>query len=274
MEQLTETKEDIVLKNFENETGVDLKVYRRAELIEVIADLLSFPIYAGKYLIIPLVGFLLLTFVLSVIVFFLDPTYVLTIIAVVLIPLVSVFNSITTASLFFLFRLRDDMTKAISAGLDLTKEVAADIKKVYEKKDLKTLRFPGFGLIFQSVMYGIVIPVIGVVLDSKIPLIGGLFSGLIRRLADLTIGRTVKELDLKENDELPEDASPEEKKKWLVKQSERVAKISDKARGVIAGSIRWASLILLLPVTLVFGMVLAISSALYYLIFRALPPVL
>ena len=43
METLTETKEDIVLANFERETGVDLRVYRRAELIEVIADLLSFP---------------------------------------------------------------------------------------------------------------------------------------------------------------------------------------------------------------------------------------
>ena len=181
------------------------------------------------------------------IVFFLDETYLLAIFAVILIPLISIINSITTAALFFLFRLRDDITKAILAGLDLTKEVAADIRRVYEKKDTKSLKFPGFGLIFQSVMYGIVIPVIGVVLNSKIPLIGGVFSGLIRKLADLTIGRTVRELEIEESEELSENATTEDREKWLIRQSERIAKISDKASGIVSTSIRWASMILLFP---------------------------
>jgi hypothetical protein len=259
---LTETKADIVARNFENDTGIDLRDYRRPELVEVIGDLITFPIYAGKFVVIPLAAYLVITAILAIAV----SGYMPTVIAVILIPVLSGANALTTASLLFLFRLRDDVTKAAMAGLDLTKEVAKDIRGVYQKRDDKSLVFPRFGLIFQSVMYVVIVPTIIVVLKRKIPLIGGLFSGLVRRLADLTVGRTVKEL-AGENPGVPDDRVPSEgKEKWLMRRMENVVGISDRAGKIVSRSIGWASLVLLFPVTAVFGVVLAITSAVYWLL--------
>jgi hypothetical protein len=117
-------------------------------------------------------------------------------------------------------------------------------------------------------MYVVIVPTIIAVLKRKIPLIGGIFAGLIRRLADLTVGRTVREIAV-EYPEILEDTAPEaEKEKWLVRRMESVSRAADTAGNIVSKSIKWASLVLLFPLTIIFGVVLAVTSAIYWLLFR------
>lgn len=264
MEQaLTEPKSEVIAKDFITKTGVDLRDYQRPEIVELIGDLVTFPLYAGKSLIIPLFIYLLITGVLA----FVVTGYFSTILAIVFIPIFSVANALTTAAILFLFRLRNDITEAIKAGMDLSKEVTRDVRNVYVLKEHDALGFPSFAEIFRGVMHVVIVPITISVLKKKIPIIGGLFSGLVRKLANLTTSKTIKNL-AEEHPEILDVDPPEdvEEATWI-ERSKKIENIADSTGKVISTSIKWASWALLAPFTISFGVVLAITIYCYWLIF-------
>ena len=260
---MKETKPDALAENFETRTGIDLRNYKKPELLDLISDLLTFPIYAGKSIIIPLLIYLVVTIILAVLV----TGYFSTIAAIIFIPVFSVLNALTTAALLFIFRLRKDMTEAVGAGLSLTKEVTKDVRNVQLKRENKSFSFPSFAEIFNGVMRVVIVPSIITVVKKKIPLIGGLFSGLIRKLADLTTGRTIKKIAAENPEVLDQEPPKTGKESWLVERLETISRIADKANRIVSQSIKWASWILLLPTSIVFAIVLAITVFSYWLIF-------
>jgi hypothetical protein len=264
--EIVVTKESQLAANkFEAKTGVDLEVYRRPELAEMIGSLVSFPIYAGQYVIIPFLVYLIITIFLA----YLVTGELATLLAIIFIPLFSISNALATAALLFLFRLRKDMTAAVSAGLGLTREVTEDLRNVHLKRQNNTLEFPGFGETFKAVMQVVIIPTVIAVIKRKIPLIGGLFAGLIRRIADLATRKTIQnvETELLQTEEADHELSEEGKQMWLIKRMETATGIAEKADRIITQSIKWSSRILIIPVFMTFAFVLSITVFCYYLIF-------
>ncbi len=261
---MAEDKPKAIANKFEASTGVNLEDYRRPEIAEFISNILTFPIYAGKYIIIPLFIYLIITSILALLV----TGYFSTLVAIILIPVASIINALTTAAIPFIFRLRSDITQAVSAGLGLTKEVSEDVRNVYLKKKNNTLEFPGFGETFRGVMHVVIVPTIIAVLKRKIPLIGGLFSGLVRRLANLATRKTIEDVEAEYAEEVFDESLPDgEKEARLIKRMQTVAKVADSADKIVTQSIKWASRILFIPVVLNFIFFLVITIVCYYLIF-------
>lgn len=260
---MKETKADVLAENFEMRTGVDLRDYRKPEIVDLISNLLTFPLYAGKSVVVPLLIYLVLTIILAVLV----TGFFSTVAAIIFVPVFSVLNALTTAALLFIFRLRSDITGAIGAGLSLTREVTQDVRNVQMKRESKTLSFPSFAETFQGVMRVVIVPAIITVIKNKVPLVGGIFSGLIRKLANLTTGRTIKKLASEHPELLDKNPSEDKKEAWLVKRLETVSNIADGANKIVSQSIKWASWILILPASILFGIILAITVFSYWLIF-------
>ena len=260
---VNEPKAEIIAKDFITKTGVDLRDYQRPEIVELIGDLVTFPLYAGKSLIIPLGIYLLITSILA----FLVTGYISNIVAIIFIPLFSVANALTTAAILFLFRLRNDITEAIKAGMDLSKEVTRDVRNVYVLKENNAFGFPSFAEIFRGVMHVVIVPITIAVLKKKIPIIGGLFSGLVRKLANLTTRKTIKSL-AEEHPEILDVDPPEDVKeaRWI-ERSKKIEKVADSTGRIVSTSIKWASWVLLLPTLFSLVLVLAITIYCYWLIF-------
>ena len=259
---MQERKSDILAENFKHKTGVDLRDYKRPELVDTVANLISFPIYAGKLLIIPLAIY----FLLGLIPVFMVEGSARVIVAIVFIPLLGTANAVTTAAILLVIRLSEDISKALTAGLSLTAEVTSDVRNVYQKRDNRSLQFPTFAEIFNGVMYVVVVPTVVIVINRKVPLIGGLFSGLVRRLADLTTGRTIRKLAVENPEVLDIEPPPEIKEKWLIERMKNVRSLAAKANKLISGSITWATIILLLATFMVQIALWSVTIVCYWLI--------
>lgn len=260
---MSEPKAEVIARDFNTKTGVDLRDYQRPEIAELIGDLITFPFYAIKSVIIPLLIFLPITIILA----FLVTGYTQTIIAIIFIPLFSIANALTVAAILFLFKLRKDITAALKAGMDLSKEVTKDVRNVYVLRENDAFGFPTFAEIFRGVMYVVIVPITISVIKKKIPLIGGLFSGLIRRLADLTTRKTIKDLS-EEYPEILDQEAPEgiTEARWI-ERSKKLEKIAEKTGTIASTSIKWASRFLLIPTTISLLVVFAITVYCYWLIF-------
>jgi hypothetical protein len=127
--------------------------------------------------------------------------------------------------------------------------------------------FPSFAEIFRGVMHVVIVPITITVLKNKIPIVGGLFSGLVRKLADLTTKRTIKNLATEHPEILGKDPPEEEKEAWLIERFESIEKIAEGTGRIVTKSIKWASWAMLLPALFSFGLVLTITVYCYLLIF-------
>lgn len=260
---MSEPKAEVIARDFNTKTGVDLRDYQRPEIAELIGDLVTFPFYAARSVIIPLLIFLLITIILA----FLVTGNLQTLLAIVFVPLFSIANALTVAAILFLFRLRKDITAALNAGMDLSKEVTKDVRNVYVLREHNAFGFPTFAEIFRGVMYVVIVPITISVIKKKIPIIGGLFSGLIRRLANLTTRKTIKTLS-EEHPEILDQEAPEgvTEARWI-ERSKKFEKIAEKTGKIASTSIKWASWILVVPTTFSFLVVFAITIYCYWLIF-------
>ncbi|NNE66047.1 MAG: hypothetical protein HKN33_05720 [Pyrinomonadaceae bacterium] len=154
----------------------------------------------------------------------------------------------------------------MSAGLGLTTEVTRDVRNIHLKRENESFEFPSFVEVFNGVMHVVIVPTITVVLDRKIPIIGKLFGGLVRRLASMTTRRTIKNLAAEHAEVLDVDAPEGFEERKSLERLKKLSKIAGTADKVAVESIRWTSLLLLIATSTVFGISLGITVLCYWLI--------
>lgn len=162
----------------QNELGIDIKKYRSKEIEENISELLSFLTYAIRAIQTPI----FIAFLLFVAGFFLlDLVHIEKLIyAVVGIGLFLTIGAVVGV-LLLIWGIKNDVLEVINYSLNLTKTIQNDVGAV------KTQMTDGekerkYQLFFKGVLHLVTIPIVTKIVAEKVPFVGGIFQGLIRKV--------------------------------------------------------------------------------------------
>ena len=254
--------------NFEMRTGVDLRAYRRTEITDTISDLLRFPLYAAKFVALPLGIALGVTVLLAI----LGKGWVETTVLALAAPVIAVVLALTSAAVFFIFKLKTDVTQALCLGLDLSREVADDVREIQARHQEKRLSPPSFGELVTGVMHVVIIPVTRSTLRRKIPVLGLIFGNLVGRLAGQSTRRLVRKIEA-EHPELearPKAGNGDGDRTWILKRLDELSELAESTKKVASVTIDWSSRILVIPAALIWAFSILASLLFYGLVFRYL----
>ena len=177
------TKEDLdkLDQKIQDDLGVDVKRYANPEVVARFVEMLLFPAYALFWLSIPM-----LLFFLAFIAGYWIPSFTgWDILGYSTFGLVfSLLTSFSFSLLFLLFQTKKDIRSILAYSLEIMKNILFDTKhldgrvKPEEQKEVRKL-------LFHGVIHLVTIPTVTQVIAEKIPVIGELFSGLIKKVLRL-----------------------------------------------------------------------------------------
>jgi len=183
-------------KAIQEELGIDIKKYRDQEVEETIGDLLSFVGYAINAIKFPLfIGFGL--FVAGF--FVLDLVHIENLIYGIFGSILILITALMTGILLIIWGIKNDVLEVIDYSLNLTKNIQQDAHAVQsqitgEDKERK------YELFYKGVLHLITIPSVSGVIADRIPFVGRIAGGLVRRvLAAAADNKLVFKLLLKAN---------------------------------------------------------------------------
>lgn len=243
-------------------TGVDFSRYRNQELIDTVANALTFPLYLARSISRPVGAFLLAVLLVILAV---KSNYYETFLALVGFPLALV-NGVLLGLVLFVRRIRNDMTTVFEISAQTTLQVMTDIGVARSKLDDQGSSFPSLLEIFQGVNAIIVLPVVTRILDRRLPLLGGLAARITERFFGLVDARLVSAIEArnKGNVTVAAPASPAEVSEWL-KSAERLI---ESGRGLISGIVSKVARIVGFPFQTLFAVVFTLSAAVLLVFYK------
>lgn len=175
--------------------GIDVQKYRDEAVLQTFLDLLNVPEYLYKWLARP-IGLAILLFVVGL--FLLN----LNLLGLILYFSIGFFLFMTTGVftgfLMMIKKIQSDVFSLLSYSLEIMKSAVADLNHANDQVTPEN-RKEVFGLLFKGIIHLLTIPTMTKVLSERVPLIGTLISGLIKK-ALTTVANKVKfdETGLKE----------------------------------------------------------------------------
>ena len=194
-----------------------------------------------------------------------------TTLAAVVGPFLALLNAITAAGVLFVFRMRSDVSTALTVGFDLSAEITEDLREVQSRQASESLSLPSFSELINGVMHVVVVPVTISVVKKKIPIVGFLFSGLLRFLAGTATRLTVKRIERELPDAKPE-ACPDsagEKESWFFRRLDELNRLAAAGKKMGLAAVNGASLVALVPALFLFGVAFSTAVGFYVLLFGA-----
>ncbi len=243
-------------------TGVDFSRYRNQELVDTVANAVTFPLFFARSVSRSVGAFLLAVCAVIIIV---ESNYFETFLAFVGFPLALV-NGILLGLVLFVRRIRNDMVRVFEISGQLTLQVMNDIGAARNKLGGQGSSFPSLLEIFQGVNAIVVLPVVTGILHRRLPLVGGLAARIIERFFGLVDARLVAPIEARNEGEViaPAPASPAEVSEWL----QSAARLIESGRGLLSGIIDTVAKIVAFPFQTLFAIVFAISSVILLLAYR------
>jgi len=240
-------------------TGVDFSRYRNQELLDTVANAVTFPVFFARSVSRSVGAFLLLACIGIVAV---ESNFYEAFLAFAGFPLALV-NGVLLGIVLFVRRIRDDMTRVFEISARLTLQVMGDIGAARRKFDDQGNSFPGLMEIFQGVNAIVVLPVVTGILRGRIPLLGGLAARIIERFFDLVDTRLVTAIEARNKGEIPAPApaSPAEVSEWLKSAS----RLIESGRGLLSGIVDKVARIVALPFQTLFAIAFSISAVILLL---------
>ena len=240
-------------------TGVDFSRYRNQELVDTVANAVTFPLFFARSVSRSVGAFLLATCAGIIIV---QSNYYETFLAFVGFPL-GLINGVLLGIVLFVRRIRNDMARVFEISGELTLQVLSDIGTARGKLSGQENSFPSLLEIFQGVNAIVVLPVVTGILKRRLPLIGGLAARIIERFFDLVDSRLIAAIEVRNKDEVtaPAPASPAEVSEWL----KSAARLIETGRGLLSGIIDKVAKIVALPFQTLFAVAFSISAAILLL---------
>jgi hypothetical protein len=239
-------------------TGVDFSRYRNDELMDTIANAVTFPLFFARSVFRP-IGLMLLAVILAIA--FADSGYFKAFLGF---PgfVLAIANGMLLGLVLFIHRVRDDMTRVFEISSDISLQVARDISAAKANLVDGPASFPSLLEIFQGVNAIIILPMVIQVMDRKIPLFGGLAARIAERFFDVVDARlssVIKSRD-DEGGGPVTAASPEEVSAWLGVVEQMVSY----TRGGITQVVDKVSRVVAFPFTTVFIIVFLMTLAIFY----------
>ena len=180
----------------QKELGIDIKKYRDKEVEEKVSELIGFIGYAVNTIKFPLMiglGAYILGF------FLLDLVHIEKLIYGIMgLPLMLIIVVLVSA-LLLVWGIKNSALEVIEYTLDLSKKIQKDVQAVNEQMTDKEKEHK-YQLFYKGVLHLITIPVVAESVVERIPYIGWIFRGIIRRiLSVIADNRLVFKLLLKSN---------------------------------------------------------------------------
>jgi hypothetical protein len=233
-------------------TGVDFSRYRSQELIDTVANTVTFPLFFARSVSRP-VGVLLLAVCLAIIL--VDSDFFEAYLALVGLPL-AVVNGILLGLVLFVRRIRSDMSRVFEISAELTEQVMHDIGAARGRLSGGTADFPSLLEIFHGVNTVVVLPIVVRTLDRRLPLLGGLAAKITERFFGLVDRRLIAAIRTRSGAErTPPPASPEALSAWL--QSAR--RLVEMGRSLLSQVVDKAAKVVAFPFLALFSTVFALS---------------
>lgn len=252
-------KEEIQNINDElmRKTGVDFSRYRNQELIDTVANAVTFPIYFARSISRPVALFIFVAFIAIVIAdsglfktFLGFPGLILAII-----------NGILLGLVLFVRRIRNDMDKVFTISADLSLQVVRDIGTARANLKSGSMQIPSLLEIFQGVNAIIVLPTVMRVLDRKVPLLGGLAASVTRRFFGVVDARLASAIRARGDQQASAaPVSPEELSAWL----DSADRLVETGKSQLSAIIDKVATLVAFPFLAIFTVVFLISAAIIY----------
>ena len=240
-------------------TGVDFSRYRNQELVDTVANAVTFPLFFARS-VSRSVGAFLLT--ICAIIIIVESNYFETFLAFVGFPLALV-NGVLLGLVLFVRRIRNDMVRVFEISGQLTLQVMSDIGAARNRLSGQGNSFPGLLEIFQGVNAIVVLPVVTGILKRRLPFFGGLAARIVERFFSLVDSRLVSAINARNEAGIvaPAPASPAEVSEWL----KSAARLIESGRGLLTGIIDRVAKIVAFPFKTLFAIIFSISAAILLL---------
>ncbi len=191
------TAEDVHLLDLkiQNELGIDLKKYRKPEIVENFVDILLFPKYILNWLIRPI----LISLLIYINGFWvIDLVHIQYFIYAVLGLILFLINGFFVGILFLTFKLKTDIQSILEYSFDILKSCIIDMNKANSLS--KNNRKNVLSLLFKGITHIITIPTLSDVISNKVPFIGNIIKRIIKKiLVSISLKVQFKNIDTIEN---------------------------------------------------------------------------
>lgn len=174
------TKADIerLREEIQRELDIDMSEYQNEEVAETFAELVAFPAYILNWAIRPVLISLLLFVMGYFVLHLVHIEYLLyTLIGFALF----LACGISFGLIFTLWKLKGDMNEVLRYSLQLFQSILADLRHTRAQLTAENKKYK-YQLLYQGIIHIISIPVLSKALGGKIPLIGFLVEGLVKKI--------------------------------------------------------------------------------------------
>ncbi len=200
------TQEDIDHLAFQikKELGLDIEKYRNEEVAENFVELLVFPKYIFWGTIRPLV-IAFFIFLLGFV--FIDLVNVEYLIYGILGLPIFLTTGLLLGLLFLTWKMRSDLWSIVEYSLDILKSAISDLNHIGNKitsDNKKNI----MGLLFKGIIHIVTIPMLGKVISDKVPLVGGLLNGFVKKILTLISDKIQYDERLLESEMNKKDTEP------------------------------------------------------------------
>ncbi len=165
-------------QKIKTELGVDISKYRDEDTVETLSSLITFPIYALSWTIRPVI----IAFLLFLLGFWqIDLVHIQYVmygtVGLVLFLLCGLFAGL----LYLTYRFRSDLNKLATYSLTVLKGIVSDLDQINTSTN-NANRSEVLKLLFLGITHIITIPVTSSIIGNKVPFVGGIVSGIVRRV--------------------------------------------------------------------------------------------
>jgi hypothetical protein len=250
------TQKDIDQLEFtiKQELGIDIQKYRNEEIAANFAELLVFPQYVFKWVLRPIA----ISIVLYIIGFTLFDLggfeyFVYGFLGLVLF----LASGVLVGLLFLMWKMKKDIWGILEYSLEIMQSAMEDLRFTAHQIN------PGnrknvLSLLFKGVIHVVTIPMLSKAISNRVPFVGGLLSGFVKRILTLISDRANFEEDTIQAELAKTDDEP--------KIFEIYGKVLSSVSGGLEKLMNITFGIVQLPFTIVFGIVFLILMIVLYIL--------
>ena len=235
------------------QTGVDFSRYRSEQLLESIGNAATFPVYFVRSLTRPVLLLMVLTGLAALMS---DSGLYSGFLVFPGLPM-AIVNGVLLGLVLFVHRIRNDMTRVFAISSELCLQALRDIATARGRLAGNASGFPGLGEIFHGINVVVILPALIQVLESRVPLLGGLAARLTRRFFSAADRRLSGAIEV---DEVNAANSPAQVADWLNTAERAIKAVNDN----IARVVKTVSRVVSFPFAVLFALAFTLSAAILY----------
>lgn len=249
-------------------TGIDFESYRNQEMLDIIGELILFPKYALKAILLPLIVIALAIGVLTLLLLF-TSQWLLGVVFFLVGEFLGMSNGLILGIIVFLKKISADLEKIVSLSFEQSQIVLRDMQAVKNKVTDKSLMLPSVIDVFSGVTYIIVLPGVTEVISKKVPLVGRIASTLV----NLVFGKIFELLSGRLEDFKPQSSDtllPDQSQGKIDSLYDRSIQAIEKVKGFATEAIQKAVQLAVFPFRLILLATSLISLGIIYIVFQVL----